>query len=100
MTEYANDPAAWQALFIAAVALAVVVLIYQNRQKIAGINTPFIDTIIGKSIYWLVGLVIVTTIATATLSVFGITAPIRVLSAESLCYLAGAYALVKWAQAR
>ena len=82
MNTIANDPAAWQALFIAAVALAVVVLIYQNRQRIAGINTPFIDT----------------TIATAALSIFGVTAPIRVLSAESLCYLAGAFALVKWAQ--
>ena len=95
-----NDPVFWQALLIGIVTVAAVLLIYQNRQRIAGINTPFIDTIIGKSIYWLVGLVIVTTIATAALSVFGITAPIRVLSAESLCYLAGAYALVKWAQAR
>lgn len=92
-----QDPAIWQAILIGLVTAALLVLVYQNRQRIAGFNTPFIDTIIGKAIYWLVGLVIITTIATAILSIFGVTSTIRVLSAENLAYLAGAYALVKWA---
>ncbi|MEQ8822760.1 MAG: hypothetical protein RIC14_00120 [Filomicrobium sp.] len=93
-----QDPAFWQALFIGVVTVALALVIYQNRKHLASVNTPYIDELISKAIYWLVGLVILTTIATAALSIFGVTNPIRVLSAESLCYLAVAYALVRWAQ--
>lgn len=88
------DPTWIQVLLIFAVSFAAVVLIWQNRERLAGISTPYIDVLIGKSIKWLVALVVVTTVVTALLSIFGVAAPIRVLSAENLAYLAGAYWLV------
>lgn len=91
------DPSHLQALLIFVVLTVAMVLVWNNRQYLSAINTPFIDALTGRAINWLVALVILLTVVTAVLSVFGVTHPIRVLSAESLCYLAGAYALVRWA---
>lgn len=90
------DPKLWQTFLIVFVSLMLLGYIYVERKRLAAISTPYIDALIGRAIYWLVGLVIVTTVATAVLSLVGVTAPIRVLSAESLAYLAVAYAAVSW----
>jgi hypothetical protein len=93
------DPSWMQAILIFVVTAAVVLLIWTNRARLASINTPYIDTLIGKSMHWLVAIVIVTTIVTAILAVVGISQPISLLSPESIAYLAGAYWLVSKARA-
>jgi choline-glycine betaine transporter len=92
------DPSWMQAILIVVATAAAILLIWANRAKLASINTPYIDTLIGKSMQWLVAIVIVTTIVTAILAVVGISQPIRLLSPENIAYLAGAYWLVSKAR--
>ena len=92
-----NDPALWQSILAALVFLGALVLVYQNRKRIAGINTPFIDAIITKSVFWLIGFAILSAVASAFGAALGWNVRISILPAEALMQICIGFAAVKWA---
>lgn len=81
---------------IFAVVFVAILFLYPRRAQLAAVSTPYIDALTGKAVLWMIALVILVTIVTALLSVFGLTGQIRIISAENLMYISLAYAAARW----